>query len=255
MKRSLVFFLILIIVSGRIFPFSHDLLKVLGLLTKISTEITKYSDKMDDYYEEFIEFYKEKWAKYYTEFSQTELDVFDTWETDQIYSGPDVDPDNMEKKWRVIFKDPKRLRKEFPNLFNTSFYRDNPEYASNSEYRKITDRNINDGLEYLGKIESLISLLNNTRESQKLRGKKAVEMRWYIKNFAKPKGRDEVRMGRLIGIEVILDYEIEKQMIELISLINAQTEIGIISSCMDENMSNRSHSIRLQNTSAKYRKE
>lgn len=255
MKRPLLFFLILIIVSGSIYPFAFDLLEVVGFLGKISTTITQYSDKMDEYYEEFLEFYQEKWAKYYTEFSQTEIDFFDTWDTGRIYRGPDVDPDKMGEKWRVIFMEPKRLRKEFPDLFNTSHYKENPAYTSNGEYRKITDRNISDGFEYLGKIESLFSLLNNTRESQKIRGKKVVEIKGYIKNFAKPRGRNEVRMGRLIGIEVILDYEIEKQMTELISLINAQTEIGIISACMEKNMRNRSHSSRMKNSNVKYRAE
>ena len=246
MKKTIVFFLILIIFSWNIFPFTFDLLEVVNLMGKISTKITQYSDKMDDHYENFINFYKEKWAKYYTKFSLTELDVFDTWETDQIYGGQNVDSDDMGTKWKNIFKDPGKLKKEFPNLFYTSHYKDNSEYISNANFKKNIDENINDGIEYLGKIESLITLLRNTRESQKLRGKKVVELKKYIKNFSRPKGRDEVRMGRLIGLEVIIDSEIEKQMIELISLVNAQTEIGIRSSLMDKNMSNRNHASRLR---------
>ncbi len=255
MKKSVIFFLILIIISGSICPFSFNLIKVVNLLTKISTKITQYSDKIDDHYEEFINFYKEKWAKYYTKFSLIELDVFDTWEMDQIYDGQNVDSDDMGTKWENIFKDPEKLKKEFPNLFYTSHYKDNPEYISNANFKKNTDENINDGIEYLVKIESLITLLRNTRESQKLRGKKVVELKKYIKNFSRPKGRDEVRMGRLIGLEVIIDYEIEKQMIELISLVNAQTEIRIRSSLMDENMSNRNHASRMRINNAGLRSD
>ncbi len=250
MKRAIAFILLVMIVSGGLFPFSFDLIKVLDLLGKISTKITGVSDKFDDHYEEFINFYKLKWSKYYTKFSAGELEVFESWDTDQIYSGSKVDVNEMGLRWESVFKDPGKLKTEFPNLFYTLHYKDNKEYISNSNFRKITDENINDGLEYLGKIGSLITLLKNTRESQKLRGNKVVEIKKYIKNFSKPKGRDEVRMGRLIGLEVLLDHEIDKQMIELISLVNAQTEIGIRSAGMDKNRRNRNHASRLKINSA-----
>ncbi len=254
MKKLLIFILILTMFSGSIFSFSFNLIKVLNLMKKISTEITSYSGKMDGYYKEFISFYKEKWAKYYSKFSSADLDLLNKWKPERIYEGKEINTEKMVKKWRVIFKDPGKLKEEFPNLFYIAHYKDIPEYNSDPRFRKNTDENIKDGIEYLGKIRSLISLLNNTRRSQMLRGKKVIEIKRLIKNYSKPKGRDEVRMGRLKGLEVILEYEIGKQMVELISLVNAKTELAVRNSGMGKNMRNRNHNFLLEDQKRRNKK-
>jgi len=241
MKKIAITLILLLVLSGYVSSFSFDLIKVLNLLSNISDSTSEFSSKIDDYYKEFMEFYKEKWAKYYEKLSFEEIKKLDTWNVDEIYKGSKIDSDNMEKKWKTIFRHPEEMEREFPYLFDVSHYRDNPEYASNIKFRKSIDEDIEDGFEYLKRIKSLITLLKNTRKSQKIRGKKVVKLKKYIKNFSMPKGRDEVRMGRLIGLEVIIDYEIEKQLVEYISLINVQTEIDIRSTCMSQNMKNRNY--------------
>ncbi len=253
MKKSLIIFLILLIVSGNILPIGFDLIKVLGLLSDMSNSISTFSSKIDGYYEEFIEFYKEKWAKYYSKLSFDDIEVFDTWKVDDIYGGSKINSDDMGKRWKTIFKNPNKMEKEFPYLFNMSHYRDNTAYTSNSGLRSVIEKNIKDGFEYLKSIKSLITLLENTRQSQLIRGGKVNKLKKYIRNFSIPKGHDEVRMGRLIGIEVIIDHEMEKQFVEYISLINARTEIEIKSACMEKNMRNRNYIFRLHETRASKR--
>lgn len=245
MKRIITIFFLLILISNSLFSFSFSLVEVLGLLKKISTKITDYSDAMDEYYEKFTEFYETKWVKYYSKFSLEESDVFDSWKTDEIYTGQKIDTGDMAGKWKNIFNNPEKLKDEFPNIFFTAHYKENREYISDPEFRKSTDENIKDGLDYLRNIESLILLVKNTRESQRIRGGKAAEMKKYIRNFSMPEGRDEVRMGRLTALEVIIDHEIEKQFTELIILMNAQSEIAIRSSAMGENFRNRNFRSRI----------
>ncbi len=245
MKKIISIVTLLLFISGTISPFTFSLVEVLGLLKKISTNITTYSDYMDEYYEKFTEFYQTKWVKYYSKFSVEESDILNVEETDSVYSGQKTDPGDMERKWKKIFSDPEKLKEEFPNIFQTSHYKQNPEYLSDPVFKKKTDENIQDGVEYLRNIGSIITLMRNTRESQKMRGNKVAEMKQYIRNFALPRGKKEVRMGRLIALEVIIDHEIEKQFAELITLMNAETEIMIRSSSMAENFRNRNFRSRI----------
>ncbi len=245
MKKPASIFLIFLLISKTLFPFSFSLTEVLSLMKKISADISKYSDLMDEYHEKFMEFYQTKWAKYYSKFSLTEFDAFDSWETDDIYKGQKIDPGDMGQKWKNIFNDPEKLRYEFPNIFYTSHYKGSREYISDPAFRESTEKNIKEGLDYIGYIRSLILLIKNTRDSQVLRGKKVAGLKNYIKSFSMPKGHDEIRMGRLIALEVIIDHEIEKQFVELITLINARSEIKIRSSLMSENFKNRNYRLRI----------
>jgi len=245
MKRTVSIFFLLFLISNVLFSFSFSLAEVVSLMKKISTNISKYSNVMDDYHEKFTEFYQTKWVKYYSKFSLEEFDALDSWETDDIYEGQKIDPVDMKQKWKSVFNDPEKLKKEFPNIFYTSHYKWSKEYNKDPAFKKSTDKNIKDGLEYLRNIRSLILLIKNTRDSQKIRGGKVVEMKKYIKNFSMPQGRDELRMGRLIALEVIIDHEIEKQFAELIILINAKSELTIKSSVMTENFRNRNFRSRV----------
>ena len=98
-----------------------------------------------------------------------------------------------------------------------------------------------DAREYLEAVQTVLTLLYDTRKLQARRGEKAGKIREYIKNFTRPAGRDEVRMGRLIALETAIDHEIHKQYIELITLINAGTEINVKSVVMAENFRNRNY--------------
>jgi len=251
MRRGWIAIIVMFVVSVNAFSFTHNLMKVLNLLKKISSGMAEYSDLMQDHYTDFIEFYRRRWAQCYTKFSGEETAIFEGMETEKIYEGPEVDHEKLVTMWRIIFSNPGRISELFPNLFYTDHLTADQRYVSDPGYRLNTDKNISDGAEYMERVESLILLLKNTRESQKIRGRKAAELRKYIGNFSMPKGHDEVRMGRLTGIEVIIDHEIEKQYVELISLLNARTEIGIRSSSMAENMGNRNYRFRLGNPETK----
>ncbi len=236
--------IITVLVSANLFPFAFDIVKAIGLLKKVSAHIEKYSGKIDEYYQKFNEFYKKNWEKYYGKFTKSESLKTGEWISGNFYKKQYVDNEKMEEKWKRIFGNPKTLSKIFPYLYSSEFYKDNHYYKENRKVRRNINKGINDEKDYLKNIEEIITLISNTRRSQKIRYRKIGEFKRYIKNFSKPSGHGEVRMGRLLGLSAILDIEIERQFVEMISLLNAETELEIKSSVMHENMKRRNRTIR-----------
>ena len=237
-RKTVVFLLILFLTAGSAFPFGIDLVKALNLLSKISGQMSSYSGILDEHYRDFIQFYREKWEKFHEKFSGDDLRLFDLNKND-LRMESHIDPEKTGPVWEKILSDPRNLRKEFPDLFYFGHYKNRTEGSEDGIAKESMEADILDESGYLKDIESMFTLLMNSRKAQMIRLKKIGDIRQYIKNFSKPAGRDEVRMGRLIGLEAILEKEIGKQIVELISLVNAQTELEIRSELIHKNMMKR----------------
>jgi hypothetical protein len=236
--RRVFISLILIMSTGYAYPFGFNLSNVLKMMKKVSSGISGLSDVMEDQYREFVRFYRDKWEKYYSRFTTDEAEIFNLHNND-LRMDPYIDPDRIRSKWERVFKQPGSLRAEFPNLYSFQRRTGNSRAGSFGRSTEIITENWRDQNDYLKEIESVLLLLMNSRRAQKIRTGKIAEFRHDIKNYSIPPGRNEIRMGRLLGLEAILEYEIEKQIIEMISLTNAWTELEIKSAVISQNLKKR----------------
>lgn len=217
-----------------------SIFKVLKFIQKISSKIDSYSKELEHHSKEFKEYYNKYWKNINRKFFPGEFKLLKMpEECTDVYNKPYIDSDNKKEIWKGIFKSPKYIWEKYPYIKNFSHYTNNKFYKKDRQYRKLVDSIIKDEKEYLKAVENVIELLANTRNSQKIRGKKIEKMKKNNDSFGMPKAYWETKKAKLHTMGALLEFELQQQLVELLVLVNAETELNLKAKLLRINTKNR----------------
>lgn len=243
-KVLIVFFILSILFSSHMSAFNVNVMKVLNFLTKISKQISNYSDNIEKHYKEFREYYNKYWKNFYRKFFKNEIKLLKSEDTSFTIKKPYIDSENDAEIWKDIFKDPDQLTKRYSYISHIKHLRDNENYIKNKNYHDFIEKNVNEQKNYIKEIKNYINLLAKTRKMQKKRGEKISEIKKTNDLSGRPKAYWEAKRVKLFSLGAILDYEIQQQIVELIMLVNGQTELELKGKVISENLFNLGKKIR-----------
>ncbi|MEN8153474.1 MAG: hypothetical protein ABFR75_05575 [Acidobacteriota bacterium] len=245
MKKALMIFILFTVLgSFSLDAFFTDVMNVLKFMTKISKQISDYSDNFEHHYEEFHKYYNKYWKNFNRKFFKREIKLLKSEDTSFTIKKPYIDIESDAEIWRDIFRDPIQLTKKYKYISYIKHLKDNEYYRKNRNYRNFINKNINEQNNFIKEISNFLNLLAETRKMQKLRGEKVKKIKKINDLAGRPEAYWEAKRVKLFSIGAMLDFEIQQQIVELILLVNGQTELELKGKVISENLFNFSKKVR-----------
>jgi len=241
-KRSVLLIFFITFFSLNSFSIGFNLIKIVTFLSKISKKMSVYEKNIEKYQQDFRKYYNKYWKNFNRKFFPGELKLLKMDDPSKIYNKSYVKLKSDKEIWNKIFKTPGYLWKRYSYLLYTDHYKNNDMYRKNIKFRKKMDRNIEDLKIYLKEIDKVVRLIADTRKMQQKRGKKILKIKKQNDLLGRPKVYWEAKRVKLLTFGTMLDFEIQHQIVELIMLMNAQTELKVKSLLLLKNMKEREKS-------------
>lgn len=238
-KRLIITVLLLLFVRVNCFPVGFSIIDVVKFLTKVTDRLSGFEKEIEKYQKDFKEYYNKYWKNFNRKFFPQELDLLKMEDPSEIYKKSYIDPGSKREIWKNIFENPEKLWKKFRYIGYMSHYKDNELYKKNRAFRVQMDKNLKDMKLYLKEVEKSIRLIGDTRRMQKKRGEKISKYKLQNDLLGMPKVYWEAKKVKLLTFGAMLDYEIQHQIVELIMLMNARTELKVKGEIINRNMTGR----------------